>query len=355
LEASHSSSSSSSSPPSSSSVTLTNPRPSMEGLKQRTIELEACGTVAVFIQGENEKLKDGVVFLTIHDVGATYQTWLDFSGHPSMEEIRKRAVFLHVALPGQEPEADDLTKPFPTMTQLGLGLVTVLDQLRVTTVVGLGDGAGANIITRFAMNHPGRVHGIINVNPACVKNNPSIMAKIKDQISQLGQDSDKGLNEKNVAKFAEVYKKRTEILTELKQRLKCDILLVAGAKSKSVLDTEALHREMAPGICSIIKVEKVSEPLLESPDKTAEALLLFCQGLGLLPNVGRRASRQDSLGEGGEGRRVSMSDYDTPNIRRLSLSAEAVPPEKDEEEMINPSTMACYDKPNIRRLSLTAT
>ena len=34
---------------------------------------------------------------------------------------------------------------------------------------------------------------------------------------------------------------------------------------------------MAPGLCSIIKVEEVRDPLLEAPDKVAEPLLLFCQ------------------------------------------------------------------------------
>ena len=50
------------------------------------------------------------------------------------------------------------------MQAIGLNLVTVLDHLRVKQVVGLGDGAGANIILRFAMNHPGRVHGVLAIN-----------------------------------------------------------------------------------------------------------------------------------------------------------------------------------------------
>ena len=44
-----------------------------------------------------------------------------------------RSVFLHVVIPGQEPGAKDLPKDFnfPTMHQIGIGLVTILDQLRV--------------------------------------------------------------------------------------------------------------------------------------------------------------------------------------------------------------------------------
>ena len=73
------------------------------------------------------------------------------------------------------------------------------------------------------------------------------------------------------------------------------MLLITGMKSKYVGDTEAIHREMKPGLCSIIKakriliknwnepilpqVEDVSEPLAESMEKVAEAVLLFCQVL----------------------------------------------------------------------------
>ena len=35
--------------------------------------------------------------------------------------------------------------------------------------------------------------------------------------------------------------------------------------------------QITPGLCSIIKVEEVSDPLAEAPEKVAEALILFCQ------------------------------------------------------------------------------
>jgi len=299
-------------------------------------------------------LREGVVFLTLHDVGSSYKSWLDFSSHPGMEDIRRRCVFLHVALPGQQPGAEDFPAEFvfPTMGQIGLNLVIVLDHFRVKMVVGLGDGAGANILTRFAMSHPSRIHGLIAVNPTSSKASPAL-GMIKEAIS--GQDSGKQLNAKNVAKFSEAYKKRTDILPELK-RIKCDVLLLAGMKSKNIADTEALHRDIAAGMCSIIKVEKVAEPVSETPEKTAEALLLFCQGMGLLPTLGRRLSRTDSQGEARRGS-MSMMEYDTPNIRRLSLSAEAMgkqEEEEEEDELPSPKSMADYDRPNIRRLSLAS-
>ena len=65
--------------------------------------------------------------------------------------IQHRAMFIHVAIPGQEPGASDLASEFkfPKMKDLGLNLVSILDNLRVPQVIGLGNGAGANIITRY--------------------------------------------------------------------------------------------------------------------------------------------------------------------------------------------------------------
>merc|ERR1712080_419739 len=121
-------------------------------LRKHVIEIEGCGSVSVYVQGDEEKLKDGVVYLTVHDVGSSYQSWVNYTSHHSMETVQKRAVFLHLSLPGQSSSSSDLPKEsaFPSMS--ALGLVTVLDQLRVPMVIGLGDGAGANIISRFGMN-----------------------------------------------------------------------------------------------------------------------------------------------------------------------------------------------------------
>ena len=82
---------------------------------------------------------------------------------------------------------------------------------------------------------------------------------------------------RNVAKFVEAYKKRTEFMADLNTRIKSDFLLLTGMRSKYVADTEAIHKAMTPGLCSMIKVEDVSEPLVEAPEKVAEAMLLFCQ------------------------------------------------------------------------------
>ena len=69
--------------------------------------------------------------------------------HP--EWLCVRSTFLHVVLPGQEEGAEDLGEgaKYPSMQDLGEDLDSVLDQLNIQFVVGLGEGAGANILARW--------------------------------------------------------------------------------------------------------------------------------------------------------------------------------------------------------------
>lgn len=43
-------------------------------------------------------------------------------------------------------------------------MVTVLDFLHVKYVIGLGEGAGANVLARFGIAHPSRSLGLILIN-----------------------------------------------------------------------------------------------------------------------------------------------------------------------------------------------
>ena len=52
----------------------------------------------------------GAVILTVHDLGCNSTSWSHFVEHPSMVEVTKRVVWLHVNLPGQEDGADALPK-----------------------------------------------------------------------------------------------------------------------------------------------------------------------------------------------------------------------------------------------------
>lgn len=291
------------------------------------IPTERCGAVNVWVQGDLEMAhKEGkdqyCVFMTVHDVGNNHTAWLRFVNHPTMTQIRERAIFVHVDLVGQEDGAEELTTQFPTMQQIGEDLVNILDMLRIKCVIGLGEGAGANIMMRFGMMHVTRCLGIICVNP-----NPhqtGIMENIKEKLSNLTHHdkpltaAQKQMNQKNVHKYLEAFQTRTDIIPQIERNLKCDTLLVAGAKDAAhVTGMEAAFANCDKTKTSMLKIDDVGANLMEeAPAKLAQSILLFVKGLGwltsvMLPGVERRSSRD---------RRMSMEEYDKPNIRRLSLT-----------------------------------
>ena len=238
------------------------------------------------------------MFLTIHDVGSSCKNWVSFTNQEDMKETKDKSVFLHISLPGQHPAANDLDCGFPNMNTLAMNLVTVLDQLGVKDrgVVVLGDGAGANIAFRFAMYHPSRLYGLVLIN--CDTGNGG------DCKTDLRGVENCALNVKNVKKYEESYKRRENITSKQLSKMTVETLLLAGAKSKpgsksvAVKGSEEIMKKMKKGLCSIIKLSGVENVLEEAPKETAHALILFCQGLGLLPAVQwRQGDRQGNMQE----------------------------------------------------------
>jgi hypothetical protein len=312
------------------------------------IPTERCGALNVWVQGDlalarNEGKEQYPVFLTVHDVGMNHNSFEAFINHPSMFSIKMRAIFVHVDLMGQEDHAEDLpdNAKFPSLQEIGEDLVNILDILQIKCVIGMGEGAGANIMFRFGMMHVTRCLGIICINPTgtaagmkeklshfklarMIVNTDSNGPKLTRSLSQEEDDGEpvssaRFINTKNVQRYADAFQNRTDISNQLERALACDTLLVAGAKSSHVQTMDNVFNHCDKTKTSILRIDDVNDVISEAPAKLANSILLFVKGLGWLtsvnlPNVERRSSRD--LG----GRRMSMDDYDKPNIRRLSLT-----------------------------------
>jgi len=106
----------------------------------------------------------------------------EFVSSPCMTEIKERSCFIHVDVPGHAdnaPLADSF--PFPSLQALGEDLVTVLDYLHVKYVIGLGEGAGANVLARFGLAHPSRALGLILIN--ATGSAASVLQSFKNKVS----------------------------------------------------------------------------------------------------------------------------------------------------------------------------
>ncbi|XP_041975958.1 uncharacterized protein ZK1073.1 isoform X4 [Aricia agestis] len=290
------------------------------------------------------------VFLTVHDLGTNHSSMVDFVNSPAMSEIRERSCFIHVDVPGHEENSPDLPEsyPFPSLQTLGEDLVTVLDFLRVQYAVGLGEGAGANVLARCGLAHPRRLIGLVLVN--CTHSTSSVADAFRTRFSrwrgtdishseedfliyhkfghQISSDACEAserermlgeyrsrlrgnLNTHNIKQYVRAFINRKDLVL---RGCRPDILLLTGMRSPYASVVEKMHRELERDRVTLLKIDKVGDVLAEAPAKVAQALLLFCQGQGLLtslppPGVERRMSRG-----------MSMEEYDKPNIRRLSLT-----------------------------------
>uniref|UniRef100_A0A1A9Z6Z5 AB hydrolase-1 domain-containing protein n=1 Tax=Glossina pallidipes TaxID=7398 RepID=A0A1A9Z6Z5_GLOPL len=130
----------------------------------------------------------------VDDSNSSYLTLIynnslqEFVNSPCMTEIRERSCFLHVDVPGHADHAEALPESFqfPPLKTLGEDLVTVLDFLHVKYVIGLGEGAGANVLARFGLAHPTRALGLILIN--ATGSAASVMQSFKSKLIQWKSD-----------------------------------------------------------------------------------------------------------------------------------------------------------------------
>lgn len=340
--------------------------------KRYMIPTEKSGDLIVHVQGDISQQDKRATFLTVHDLGCNHYAIEDFISRPCMSEIKERSIFIHIDVPGHEELAENLPEnSFPTLQTLGEDLVTVLDFLHVKYVVGLGEGAGANVVARFAIAHPTRVVGLILIN--CTGSSTSVKENFKAKFvswkgkegsvshsaehylvfHKFGQhlikendDTEKviadfiqklrgTINLHNVKMYVNAFLNRTDL--PLKQ-YKGDVLLITGMNGSFANVVEKLHRDLDKKHATLLKIDRAGDVLSETPAKVARAMLLFCKGLGLLtsvtlPGVERQRAFSGCSFHGDNkprfARGMSMDDYDKPNLRRFSLTQpDLEPPQK---------------------------
>ena len=100
-----------------------------------------------------------------------------------MSNLRSRIIWMHVNLPGQEPDAPDLNvKKYPTLEELGEEIICVLTTLNVPQVVVMGQGAGANIAIHFSVKHSSKCLGLVLIEP--VGSSSSLFQSFKFKLLQ---------------------------------------------------------------------------------------------------------------------------------------------------------------------------
>ncbi|KAK3706778.1 hypothetical protein QZH41_015343 [Actinostola sp. cb2023] len=323
--------------------------------------VEKVGDLTVYIVGEEQKSEDKEnakkkdVMLTFHDIGMNHKTCFEkFFEYEDIKCLHERFVIYHIDAPGQESGAENLSNDYqyPSMRALSDMVGNVIDHFALADIVCFGAGAGSNILCRLALSSKWKekILGLIVVEPctATASFKEWGEAKMKswqlnakgftdgtanylryhhferksgkpsqDLMNNFVEEMKKNINPHNLAAFLKSYMERIDIIKEAKACIK-DKTISTTAHVMVVTGEHSVHKELSEQFFhalseydrkkySILKPDCGASVLEEKPDTMSEGLLLFIQGLGLVPTLRTRSmSRTSSVGS--TGRSASMSD-----------------------------------------------
>uniref|UniRef100_A0A3B4Z4D1 Protein NDRG2 n=1 Tax=Stegastes partitus TaxID=144197 RepID=A0A3B4Z4D1_9TELE len=287
------------------------------------------------------------VILTFHDIGLNHKSCFEtFFNHEDMHEILRHLPVCHVEAPGQHEQAKTLPTAYtyPTMDQLSEALPAVLKHFGLRSVIGLGVGAGAYILARFALNHPDLVDGLvlININP----NAEGIMDTVANKITEwthtlpdtvithlFGKEEIQTnhdliatyrhhitttMNQANVSQFLRSYNSRGVLEVERPvpggninvRTLKCPTLLLVGDNSPAVEAVVDCNSKLNPTKTTLLKMADCGGlPQVDQPGKVIEAFKYFIQGMGYLSSASMTRLRSRTTSSS------SVSSFDLPRSR----------------------------------------
>ncbi|XP_031154575.1 protein NDRG1-like isoform X1 [Sander lucioperca] len=263
------------------------------------------------------------VLLTFHDVGLNHKSCFDtLFNHEDMREINSYLPVCHVEAPGQHEGAKTLPSSYiyPSMDQLSEALPAVLKHFGLRRVIGLGVGAGAYILAKFALNHPDLVDGLvlININPSAAGLIDSVASKLTewthtlpdtviahlfgkdeietnhDLIATYRHNITTTMNQSNLTQFLHSYNNRNALEVERPipgeninfRTLKCSTLLIVGDNSPAVEAVVDCNSKLNPTETTLLKMADCGGlPQVDQPAKVIEALKYFIQGMGYLSSV----------------------------------------------------------------------
>uniref|UniRef100_A0A914IEH1 Uncharacterized protein n=1 Tax=Globodera rostochiensis TaxID=31243 RepID=A0A914IEH1_GLORO len=284
----------------------------------------------VYVQEPSSNWEGKTVFLTVHDVGSTPQSFIEFVNSSPMTSVKAHSVFLHVCVPGQEDGAPTLSGDFP-----------------VPAVILFA------VLLKFRCHWPNRVLGLVLIH--CLATSHGIIESVKELLLNLRLEDGHmnsaawdylflhkfGLHEKalkdafaaelssvinthNLSRYLYTYSRRSNICELIGEKLaKTDVLLVTGSRAPHNENVRHMFENMRRDKSTLLVVDEIMDVLIEAPNKMARSLILFCKGLGELsgvetPGIGRLRSAS-----------MSMEEADRPTRKFSSPSKDTIAEAKD--------------------------
>lgn len=278
------------------------------------------GVLHVTVHGAGNARRPAI--LTFHDVGmdskSCFSTFFKFE---EMQEIVKNFTVVHVDAPGQEDGAAIYPAgyQYATMDQVSEMLPTVLQYFNFRTIIGVGVGAGAYILSKFTLTNPEAVEGLVLINIDTYARGwmdwaahklSNLTSSLSDQIlshhfsqEEMSANTEliqthrqrisKAPNLINIELFWKSYLGRRDLNIERNNSFKCPVMLVVGDQAPYEEAAVELNSKLDPTTTSFLKMADAGGmPQLTQPSKLTEAFKYFIQGMGYMASsVMTRLSR----------------------------------------------------------------
>ncbi|XP_047240804.1 protein NDRG4 isoform X2 [Girardinichthys multiradiatus] len=277
------------------------------------------GMIHVVIRGAPKGNKPAI--LTYHDVGLNHKMCFNpFFNNEDMQEITKHFVICHVDAPGQHVGASQFPQgyQYPTMDQLAGMLPTVVQHFGFKSTVGIGVGAGAYILAKFALMFPDMVEGLVllNIDPNgkgwidwAASKLSGLTSTIPDTVlphlfsqeemvsntelvQSYRQQITNSINHHNLQLFWNMYNSRRDLEmnrggTAINAKtLKCPVMLVVGDNAPAEEGVVECNSKLDPTNTTFLKMaDSGGLPQLTQPGKLTEAFKYFLQGMGYIAYV----------------------------------------------------------------------
>uniref|UniRef100_A0AAY4DNT9 Protein NDRG2 n=1 Tax=Denticeps clupeoides TaxID=299321 RepID=A0AAY4DNT9_9TELE len=277
--------------------------------REHTVET-AHGVLHVTVHGTGNARRPAI--LTFHDVGleskSCFSTLFKFE---EMQEIVKNFTVVHIDALGQEDGAAAYPAgyQYPSMDQLAETVPTVLQYFNFRTIIGVGVGAGAYILAKFAMCNPEAVEGLVLINIDAEARGwmdwaahklTTLTSSITEQIlthlfsqeemsagTELLQSHRERISKAshlpNMELFWKSYNNRRDLNIDRSNTFKCPVMLVVGDQAPHEDAAVECNSKLDPTTTSFLKMADAGGmPQLTQPSKLTEAFKYFIQGMGYM-------------------------------------------------------------------------
>ncbi|XP_029931879.1 protein NDRG2 isoform X1 [Myripristis murdjan] len=268
------------------------------------------GVLHVTLHGTGNTRRPAI--LTFHDVGLDNKSCFSpLFKFEEMQEIVKNFTLVHIDAPGQEDAAAAYPTgyQYPSMETIAEMIPAVLQFFNFRTVIGVGVGAGAYILSKFTLANQDSVEGLVLINidtnargwmDWAAQKLSSVTSSLTEQIlshlfsqEEMSSNTDlvqshrerisKASNLTNIELFWKSYNSRRDLNIDRNCTFKCPVMLVVGDQAPYEEAAVECNSKLDPTTTSFLKMADAGGlPQLTQPAKLTEAFKYFIQGMGYM-------------------------------------------------------------------------